>query len=108
MQKISTELDSAIHSLFDDPEEGYFLLGYFRDEAEIKSLGLSRKKPLSPDQPALERISILQAELEKWIVLHGQQIVEFEGEDVLRIRSEARGILLALRELQHCFPELNA
>lgn len=69
-------------------------------------IGLQQEKPLSSDMDALERVALFRRKLEDWIELYGLEIQEFDSElDSLRISSEAKGLLLALREIKRCFPE---
>jgi tRNA A58 N-methylase Trm61 len=57
--------------------------------------------------PYIDRVRALRETLEGWVKLKAEEILEFEGElDELRIRSEARATLLALREIHRLFPEV--
>ncbi len=56
-----------------------------------------------------ERITELRHLLEEWVDLYSREVKEFEGEfDLVRLRSEARAILLCLREVSRLFPEVFA
>ena len=101
MYKTSKELSEAIESIFSNPEEGLLALG-----AIDAGMGMQQEQPLSTEINPLERVSIFRRKLEDWVELYGLEIQEFDSEyDSLRISSEAKALLLALREIQRCFPD---
>lgn len=101
MYKTSKELSEAIESIYSNPEEGLLALG-----AIDESMAMQQKRSLPIDVDPLARISIFRRTLEDWVELYGLEIQEFDSEyDSLRISSEAKGVLLALREIQRCFPD---
>lgn len=101
MYKTSKELRDAIGAIFSNPEEGLLALG-----AIDTDIGMQQEQPLSTEIDPLQRVSILRRKLEDWIELYGLEIQEFDSEyDSLRISSEAKALLLALREIQRCFPD---
>jgi len=103
MYKVSKELNDAISSIFSNPEEGLLALGAI--DADV---GLQQEQPLSEDLNPLERVAVFRRKLEDWVELYGLEIQEFDSEyDSLRISSEAKALLLALREIQRCFPEVE-
>lgn len=107
MYKLSKELDEAIQSVFEDPDQGYAALALDSDE-QLKNLGLQRKKNVSTDICPLKRVSLFRRLLENWVELKGREIHEFEGEyDLTRIRYEAYSTLMVLRDLQTYFPEVE-
>jgi hypothetical protein len=103
MYKVSKELNDAISSIFSNPEEGLLALGAI--DADV---GLQQEQPLSEGLNPLERVAVFRRKLEDWVELYGLEIQEFDSEyDSLRISSEAKALLLALREIQRCFPEVE-
>lgn len=100
MYEISDSLKDAIESIFDNSGEGYLAIG----NSEFG--GFKTKNNLSEATPPLERIGMLRRIIEDWVELYGMEIEEFDSEyDLTRISSEARAMLLVLREINRCFPE---
>jgi len=61
--------------------------------------------PIDPSLPMDQRIELLSAELEGWIELKADELDEFDGPDLERLRGEAVGAMYALRELRRHFPK---
>ena len=55
--------------------------------------------------PLSEKIDLYVEELKGWIMLKSQELDEFDGEDLVRLRGEAVGCMYALRELRRFFQE---
>ncbi len=107
MKRLSEELDNAIRMLFDDPEVGYNAFGSQTDDI-LHSIGLQTEKDVSSSIDPLLRIAMLRRELENWVELKGVEIDEYvEGEDTIRIQSEALATLMVLRDLAKYFPEVE-
>jgi hypothetical protein len=64
------------------------------------------KKPADTTRPVLDRARELLQELEEWVILKSQELDEFEGENLVRVRAEAHSGMYAIRELLRCLPEL--
>lgn len=97
---VSEKLKQAITVLFEYPGDGFIALGIggFPNAA--------KDQPADPQVPYTARVTDLRKKLEGWVALYAAEIEEFEGEaDMIRIRSEARAILMVLREVHRAFPE---
>ena len=102
MYDISDELKGAIESLFSNPDEGYLALGC------TKLSGFESQAPSSELQDPRERVAAFRRKIEDWVELYGMEIEEFDSDyDSLRLSSEARAMLLVLREINNFFPEVN-
>lgn len=101
---LSEKLYKAIKSLFKNPEEGASLLGL---EPKVLPQDWYRE-PLDSALGPIERAKLLRKAIEEALVLMGEETEEFGNkEDLDRLRNEARGLLLALREIWLHFPEVE-
>lgn len=72
------------------------------------SLPKTWQKPvIDTPETVQERLHLLASELRGWVILKSQEMKEFEGEDLVRLRGEAVGCMYALRELQRHFSECD-
>ena len=99
---VSDELKAALSILFGDPEEGMRMLG----AAEGVFPPSWQEKPLDRSIDPAKRARQLLARLEGYLVQMANEREELDspGESE-RLRSEAVGLVLALREIWHHFPE---
>lgn len=76
----------------------------------IGAVGVSlaaREQLADPATPYTTRIQQLRDKLEGWVRLYADELEEFDGEyDILRLKSEARSVLMVLRELHRFFPDV--
>jgi hypothetical protein len=99
---ISGRLRTAIQNLFEDSGPALRLLGTERPEF----LANSFEETLPVDQDAPARASLLRAKLEMYVEQMSAESSELASEyETQRLRSEAIGLLLALRELHRHIPE---
>lgn len=94
---VSPTLRSAIQQLFEDEHVAYTMLGQLSPLSE-------REIECPPDADASQRARALCKKLESYIELKAEELDELP-DDHLRLRSEAVGLLLALREIQTHFPD---
>ncbi len=102
--RVSKQLRHAICTLFEDPSQAYQFLGASRSPLDSDWY----EEPLSAGQSSVERARCLLARLEGYIVQMSAECVELGSEtETERLRSEATGLLIALRELARHFPEIR-
>ena len=98
----SEKLKQAITALFEDPANGFIALGIGGFP------GAAKGQPADPQVSYTARVTDLRKKLEEYVALYAAEVEEFEAEaDVIRIRSEARAILMVLREVHRAFPEVS-
>lgn len=106
-EKYSEELESAFSKIFGDPVVGYESLG-LHGSLGLARLGLSQKSSPAAHHGDAVRVSMLKRLLINWVMLKGDEVEEFgDGEDLVRIRAEARATLLVLREMNTYFPDVE-
>lgn len=54
-----------------------------------------------------EKLEKLLLELKEWVILKSNELEEFEGEELVRLKGEAVGCMYAIRELYTYFNELQ-
>ena len=98
---VSTQLGTALESLFGDVSVGIGYLGRGLD-----SIPASEKaQSLNRDLNATERACLLREKLEGYVVQMAAEAAELGEDEVPRLRSESAATLVVLRELQTYFPE---
>ena len=99
---INDKLRKAIGSIFEDQAQGLGFLGVGK-----KVLPNSwYPSPEAKERPYMDRVRVLADKLEAWVSNLAAQTEEFDShEDAVRIQSEARATLMALRDLFLAFPE---
>lgn len=98
---------NAIQNLFGDRDFfGNFLI--YRNKKQ-NVLGLSQLKPLGQDIAWGKRISYYKRRLVERIILRGDQCLEFPhgDEEIVRLQHDAEGTILALRDINFAFPEIE-
>jgi len=98
---LSGELERAVALLFDDPTQGLGLLGISDESPPAGAL----EEPLSTDLPVEERAEGLRLRLERYVSQMADEVSELGDSEMERLRSEATGLLIALREVVRHFPE---
>ncbi len=99
---VSGELKVALSRLFQGPEEGMTMLG----AAEGLFPPSWQEEPLNRSMSPAERARQLRNRLEGYLVQMAKEREELDSpEESARLRSEAAGLVLALREIWHHFPE---
>lgn len=103
-ERVSERLREAIERLFDDPSAAYALLGEGRrvvpDDWYEEELSIKTSVP--------KRARSLEQRLEKYVVQMSEESAEYGSSDeTRRLRAEATGLLIALRELRRHFPEVS-
>lgn len=66
-----------------------------------------QKRDVPIETPVQKKLEMLYEELMGWVILKSQEMDEFEGEDLIRLRGEAVGCMYAIRELKSHFVELK-
>jgi len=98
---LTTQLRTAIESLFDDPAMAYSSLGVDEGPADIYEPNVSTETGI------VDRLAKLRGKLESYLVQMAAESAEIgcqESTDTLRM--QAIGILIALREMQRHVPEI--
>lgn len=99
---LSMELKRAIEALFEDPAPALQALG-------VRSRALPDawyEEALAPGLSASDRARLLRSRLESYVEQMSQESVELAlPRETERLRAEARGLLIALREVMRHFPE---
>ena len=99
---MSIRLQKIIETLFDEPVDGFIALGI----GDYVPRGM-KQSASDPNVNYMERINDLCVKLEEYIEIYSCELEEFDTEyDLTRIRSEARALLIVLREIANFFPEV--
>ena len=99
---VSDELNSAIRTLFDDPFVALGFLG-FEGNGDDSSDDW-REAPTRTTATADERARSLTQKLETYIVNMAAELDELGTDELQRLRAEATGFLISLREIVAHFP----
>jgi hypothetical protein len=98
---LSPGLRKSIGVLFADPSVAYGLLGHELDsrcsEVGAAAEGSALRYP--------DRLRSLCTKLEGYVAQLAEEAGEMDHQELPRLRGEAVGVLVALRELQRHFPE---
>lgn len=96
---ISANLRSAIQALFDDESIALGLLG--------EGVALSQQDvTCNPQMKPAQRLQLLCNKIESFIMQMANELSELGPDELPRLRAEATGMLVVLRELQSHFPEV--
>ncbi len=100
--RVSRELRDALERLFTDPSVAYGLLG-------VDDFGRDVKLPdIDPHLPASDRALILKRKLEEYVLQMAAEHEEYGCTETSNaLRMQVTGLLLALRDLVICFPEIR-
>lgn len=101
---VSTKLKRALEALFEDPAPALQVLG-----AGSRALpGSWYEEALAPSVSASRRARMLCSRLESYIEQMAQESAELASQpDTERLQFEAKGLLIALREVIRHFPEVS-
>jgi hypothetical protein len=98
---VAKRLGAAIEKLFDTPSKALHLLGALDGMSARDGF----QESFSPNMNPTERAQTLRKTLEGHIAEMAAESEELEASEVIRLRAEAVGTLIALRELWRHFPE---
>lgn len=96
---VSDALENSLKILFPDYSIAEGLLG---NDLRDKDVDLEQRPLESPEARVLD----LKIIIERYLIQMARELDEYGEDDALRLQSEAKGLLLALRELAVRFPEV--